>query len=382
MAETNSDEAFLAVVDQIYLSVERPEFWPETLQSIANFLGGPRDFWSLQQPLFSPSENMSERTREAASAGCHGTFLLSRADLRLLDQYTEEFGELLIRFLKNVFLSMLWSQKDVGARDLIGLRMTRFYLGNFDAAGLMSSSKTQVRQMIASLWESGRMFQNNHLQSIRRLLPHLERALRLQMRFSATDLQANTVSGVLDQLTLGVILINGAGQPAWQNRRAREIIAHSNAIRLSETGFTGPTTSHTHALRALIRGAISGDRQDVLAIPRGDSLRPLLLTAISLKFGMPQSDQFPSAAIFISDPDHVDNPTIASLRRAFDLTYREAEMAIAIGHGHGLKAAAVRMGVAVTTARSQLQQAFAKTGTKHQAELAALVRTLTQIRQD
>jgi DNA-binding CsgD family transcriptional regulator len=39
------------------------------------------------------------------------------------------------------------------------------------------------------------------------------------------------------------------------------------------------------------------------------------------------------------------------------------------------------MGIAVTTARSQLQQAFAKTGTKHQAELAALVRTLTQVRE-
>jgi DNA-binding CsgD family transcriptional regulator len=54
-------------------------------------------------------------------------------------------------------------------------------------------------------------------------------------------------------------------------------------------------------------------------------------------------------------------------------------MAIAIARGQGLKAAAVNMGIAVTTARSQLQQAFAKTGTKHQAELATLVRTLTQV---
>jgi hypothetical protein len=58
-----------------------------------------------------------------------------------------------------------------------------------------------------------------------------------------------------------------------------------------------------------------------------------------------------------------------------------AVLTIAIARGQGLKASAVKMGLAVTTARSQLQQAFAKTGTKHQAELAALVRTLTQIRQ-
>jgi hypothetical protein len=41
------------------------------------------------------------------------------------------------------------------------------------------------------------------------------------------------------------------------------------------------------------------------------------------------------------------------------------------------------MGVALTTARSQLQQVFAKTGTRQQAELAALVnRTLTVLRHD
>jgi DNA-binding CsgD family transcriptional regulator len=91
----------------------------------------------------------------------------------------------------------------------------------------------------------------------------------------------------------------------------------------------------------------------------------------------------PCAAIFISDPDQVDNPSVEALRRAFDLTYREAQTAIAVANGHGLKAAAKSMGVAVTTARSQLQQAFAKTGTRQQAELAALVhRTLAQLRYD
>jgi DNA-binding CsgD family transcriptional regulator len=85
--------------------------------------------------------------------------------------------------------------------------------------------------------------------------------------------------------------------------------------------------------------------------------------------------------VFISDPERTDNPSVESLRRAFDLTYREAQTAIAIADGHGLQAAADAMGVAPTTVRSQLQQAFAKTGTSHQAELAALVhRTLTHIR--
>jgi DNA-binding CsgD family transcriptional regulator len=87
--------------------------------------------------------------------------------------------------------------------------------------------------------------------------------------------------------------------------------------------------------------------------------------------------------VFIIDPDRVDRPTVDSLRRAFDLTYREAHVAIAVAQGNGLQAAADAMGVALTTARSQLQQVFAKTGTRQQAELAALVnRTLTVLRHD
>jgi hypothetical protein len=86
MAENSSDEAVLSVVDQIYLSVERPELWPQTIRAVADLLGGPRDFWLSNKPLLSASENMGVRTLEAASAGCHGTFLLSRADLQLLDQ--------------------------------------------------------------------------------------------------------------------------------------------------------------------------------------------------------------------------------------------------------------------------------------------------------
>ncbi|HEX3114715.1 MAG TPA: hypothetical protein VHQ48_04510, partial [Bradyrhizobium sp.] len=48
------------------------------------------------------------------------------------------------------------------------------------------------------------------------------------------------------------------------------------------------------------------------------------------------------------------NLNVESLQRAFDLTCREAQTAIAIAHGQGLKTAARSMGVAPTTVRSQL----------------------------
>jgi DNA-binding CsgD family transcriptional regulator len=308
-------------------------------------------------------------------------------DLKALDEYEQEFGELIVRFLKNVFLSILWSPHDVRARESIGLIMTQRYVRAFDpSVGTSTSSPASPRRrLIAALWENGYTFSSDNLRSMRLLAPHLDRAARLQMRLNSADLQADRISGALDALTLGVVLVNGSGLPLWHNRRAQEIISRSDTAQRGSTGLAGHSRSDIQSLRELIKPALSTGNQGLVAISRGAELRPLLVIAIPLKphDASDVSDRTARGVIFISDPDRADEPTVEALRRAFDLTYREAQTAIAIANGHGLKAAARSMGVALTTARSQLQQAFAKTGTSHQAELAALVhKTFTHLRSD
>jgi DNA-binding CsgD family transcriptional regulator/PAS domain-containing protein len=378
------EEALLAIVDRIYESVERPELWPATISAIGELIGGRRHFWGLDQGTQGEANPITNA--HTFETGCYGTFFLSRADLQTLDQYAEEFGELIIVFLKIVFLSILRSQKEVAAREAIGLRMTQRYLQSFgplQGTPASSVSRAAGRKLIAAFWEDGRFFSSDSLRSMRVLAPHLDRAMRLQMRLSSADLRADMVSGALDCLTHGVVLVNSSGLPIWLNRRAQEITKHSDALRMSSSGFAGRRPSDTQSLRELIKGTVSAGTQGLLAISRGDDSRPLLLIAIPLKpIGIVEaSNQLACGVVFISDPDRTDDPSVESLRRAFELTYREAQTAIAIAHGQGLQAAANSMGVALTTVRSQLQQAFAKTGTSHQAELAALVqRTLTHVR--
>ena len=378
------EEALLAIVDRIYESIERPELWPETIYAIGELIGGRRHFWGLDQNTPSPGVSPTVITH-ALETGCYGTFFLSRQDLQALDQYAEEFGELIIRFLNIVFLSILRSQNDVAAREAIGLKMAQRYLEAsepLEGTSTLPVSRTAGRKLIAALWEDGRAFSGDNLRSMRLLAPHLDRAMRLQMRLSSADLRADLVSGALDCLAHGVLLVDRSELPLWLNRRAKEILHGSNALHLSSSGLTGRRPSDTRSVRELIREAVAGT-QGLLAIRRDDDSRPLLLIAMPLNpIGvLDDSNQFACGVVFISDPDRTDNPTVEFLRRAFDLTYREAQTAIAISRGHGLQAAADSMGVALTTARSQLQQAFAKTGTSHQAQLAALVhKTLTHLR--
>jgi DNA-binding CsgD family transcriptional regulator len=321
--------------------------------------------------------------------GCHPTIFLSRNDLAALEQYAQDFGELIVHFLKIVFLSTLRPQSDVSARQAVALRMVQRFPQAFEPWGQSPESpppKAAWRKLLAALWEDGRIFNRDNLRHMRLLAPHIDRALRLQMRLSAADLRVDMVSGAFDRLALGVAFVDRSGRSLWLNRRAQEILEGSNELRLaSSSGPAGRGLSEARTLRELITGAASGRKQGLLAIDRGVDARPLLLLALPLKSigACDPSMEIVWGVVFIIDPDRVDRPTVDSLRRAFDLTYREAHVAIAVAQGNGLQAAADAMGVALTTARSQLQQVFAKTGTRQQAELAALVnRTLTVLRHD
>jgi DNA-binding CsgD family transcriptional regulator/PAS domain-containing protein len=372
-------EILLPVIDRIYASIEQPELWPQTICAIGEFIGGRRDFWTIHPGDEGPGINPARNS-------CYPTLFLSRTDLLALDRYAEEFGELITRFLKIVFLSILRSRTDVEAREAIGSQLVQRYLPAFEAvpgSSVAAASVPALRNLLVSLWEEGRAFAAENLHFMRLIAPHLERALRLQMRLDLADLRVETTSGALDCLTLGVVFVDRVGRPLRLNRRAMEITKQSSCLRLSPAGFAGPSPSDTRALRDLIERALRDGTRGVVAIDRGGEMRPLLLIAFPLNpvGGENPPEQLACGVVFISDPDRIDDPTIDSLRQAFGLTHREAQMAIAVAQGHGLRAAAERLGVAVTTARSQLQQAFGKTGTNHQAELAALVhRTLTPVR--
>ncbi len=373
----SGEKELASLIDRIYASVERPELWPETIGEIGRLIGGPNDFWSADSNGFH-----SQRNPTASEAGCRGTFLLSRADLRALDQYAAEFDNLIVRFLRLVFLSVLWSQKDVGAREVLGTRIVRRYLHSREAS---RSDGHVARRLIAALWEDGLMFDFRHLQYMQLLAPHLDRAARLQMRLNVATLRSELVSGALDHLTVGLIVVDQAGSRIWHNRRASEIASDPQALTFVGQRLAGRDCASTQSIRELIARAVDRGEAGLLPIEREDS-RPLLLVAAPLKpSGMYDLSAQPGetgyGVLFISDPDRPENLSVESLRSAFELTYREAQTAIAIAHGHGLKTAARAMGVAPTTARSQLQQVFAKTGTSHQAELAALVhRTLMHVR--
>jgi DNA-binding CsgD family transcriptional regulator len=378
---SDREEAFLALVGRVFESVEKPELWPDTIYAAGEFLGVRRLFEGLEHR--APDRQL--RLPSNSTARCQPAFFFSRADLQALNQYEQEFGELISRFVGIIFLSILRSQGSANSRETIGLRMVQSHMLEVRKEPPASISLQGTRQkLIAAFWEEGHVFRRDDLRYIQLLCEHLDRALRLQLRLNSADLLADAASGALDYLTLGVVFVDRFGRTLQLNRRAHEIISRSNVLRLSGARLTGRRGADTRSLRELIEVAVSQAARRILVIDQGAEMRPLVLMSFPLRQGAAAcSQESVSAVVFVSDPNQNEEPNIEGLRQAFKLTHCEAQMAVAIAKGHGLQAAAEETGVALTTARTHLQRAFSKTGTRHQAELGALIhRTLTTVRHD
>ena len=81
--------------------------------------------------------------------------------------------------------------------------------------------------------------------------------------------------------------------------------------------------------------------------------------------------------MLIIDPEHKPDPPAALLRRLYGLTNTEAEVAVRIGRGAGLKHVSEELVVSSETVRTHLQHVFDKTNTHRQAELVGLLLTIS-----
>jgi DNA-binding CsgD family transcriptional regulator len=133
-------------------------------------------------------------------------------------------------------------------------------------------------------------------------------------------------------------------------------------------------------LQQLISFALHAERSSAQAFPpivvdRAEAPWLLVEAMPVTAFG---SDLFSSGRVILllTDLTAPLRPEATQLCAAFGLTVAEAKLAAKLASGVGIDGAAASLGVSRETARTQLKAVFAKTKTRRQAELAALVSRL------
>ncbi|MCK0209932.1 hypothetical protein MWN33_18020 [Starkeya koreensis] len=210
------------------------------------------------------------------------------------------------------------------------------------------------------------------------VLAHLRRAIEISVA-----LEGERDLGGLDMLEAmgrAAALVSPKGRLVRFNARFEALVGAGVQIREGRLAATDRASDDR--FQALVRAVAGGtlplmrDEPARIALSRGTGRLPLFASAIPLRGGGEEIFSASGALILFEDPQAIRLPAEALLQASFALTLAEARLVLAIVGGETPAEAARRLGYRADTARKYLQSAFAKTGTRRQAELAALVMRL------
>ncbi len=221
-------------------------------------------------------------------------------------------------------------------------------------------------------------FEEDDIKLFALLVPHLQRAVQLQMHLVGLDAPPTGSAEILNRLPQGVLLVDARARVIFANQASEAMFAPGHGLAVDRDGLRGETPEDTRLLRQTIASCaepaneISGSGSRLRLSREGRA--PLSVVAA------PHRSQFgwidilrPTAILLITDPEQAAVVRGEQLGQDFGLTPAETVFAVEISKGDGLQAAASRLGVSLTTVRTHLAHVFDKTGTRRQAELVRLI---------
>lgn len=217
------------------------------------------------------------------------------------------------------------------------------------------------------------------------LTPHLQRALNIHQTFVRLQWQEQVIREGLDNLVTGLILVNSDMQPVYLNPLAQHLIDEHPAFGCQNNRLFAVMPADNEALQNAVAKASQAPIQNdnthhaitALGIhhPKINTPLPMLVTPITTAQPNGTHTGAAQAAIYVSDPQQHQPIVPESLCSAYDLSPKEAEIAIAIANGLALEAIAITNNTSVNTLKTHLKSIFRKLNIHRQAELVKIVMT-------
>ena len=247
-------------------------------------------------------------------------------------------------------------------------------------SSIVKEDKRDLKMSFVRPERAGR-YEAAELHLVRRLMPHLRNAVLLHRSLYRLKALAASALAALDRIPMGIVLLTSSGLLMHANRRAHELVVATTALRFASSGrLQGASPAATVSLQRLIREAVATATGNGLSPGgalrlTGPQGRRLHLIATPLPFEHSPFGEGAAAALFCSDPDAVAGGVARRLESMFGMTPAEARLTEALAHGQSLQQYAQARSLALSTVRTQLKAATAKTGTRRQADLVRIVLT-------
>jgi DNA-binding CsgD family transcriptional regulator len=361
-------------VDRIYDAALAPERWEAFLEALSKELRAANLHLVFSAPISGDrgvvaSVGMDERYRDAYRSHFHS-----------LNPWLPYYGPEAVEgeiFLGDAALP----EAEVVRTEFYNDWMRPQRLAHPFAARLRNSSPGDPVSDLACYREEGSgPFDRESLDLVRRLIPHLQRALVIHARLGGAEMRAGAVEEALDRISGGLILLDEQGAPITINRTAEGILAMDDGLALDREGPRASTAKQTGELRRLLAEAAKTgtgwgvDAGAVVRLARPSGRSPLEAVVAPLRReSSPLLDRRATCAIFLTDPAARGDAPPAQLRQQYGLTEMEAEVASRLVRGMDLTEIGNDLGITIHTVRGHLKRLFAKTDTHRQTELLRML---------
>ncbi len=360
-----------ALIELIYDAALDPALWPVVLNRLTDLVGGHvGQISTLSLATGTFVDNSPRMPPEALfDYACHWVRrnpYIPRAD--------------------HMRTGVVYHNYDVISRE--ALRRTAIYHEFFAPHGLEQGIAVKLLadeagQALIALWrDAGKDgFSAVETDLLSSIVPHLQRALRVSERIAAAQVARDASAEALDRLRQAVLLVDARCHVMFANSAGEAILTDGSGLHRGAGGILQARRSgETAQLHRLVAGAADRARGGEIGaggtvqVSRRASTPALTVLVVTLRADTDWlRTRRPAAMLFVSDPARVDAPELAALRQDYGLTRMEAAVALRLLDGQGLTAAAATLGIAPTTARTHLNAAFGKTGTRTQVDLVRLL---------
>jgi DNA-binding CsgD family transcriptional regulator len=364
---TTMESDLLRLVATVHEAAMEPSQWPRFLANYASTLNAEVAF--LQQHCLSQS-----RSTIFATFGMTGQFS---------DSYNQHYSRLNVwrDHARSLYVSgRVFVDQEVYPRQL--LKRTEFFndhlLPNHATQCLTAVVRGGTDEPIALTVlrdESRPTWDRQNSQTASTLLPHIIRAYQTYERLQSLEARETALSAV----SFGVLLLGSKAQVVFANAAAETILRRNDGLAFTHGVLTADdTTANGELLRLIEHAASPGESLDCphcVVVPRRSMLRPYQVTAAPCRGTIKSLSVAPQtiAIVFLVDPEQVPTLPVEALRRLYGLTASEAKLAIELGAGRTVAAAADHLVITYETARTHLRRIFSKTQTSRQSELVSLL---------
>lgn len=222
-------------------------------------------------------------------------------------------------------------------------------------------------------------FSQQQVQAVGRLMPHLQKTLKLMLR--SESLRAGIMAGemALESMDQAIVVLNPANEVVFCNRSAEALFKAQRILRVSGRRIESASFWNDTLSGAIGRVRESGKPESV---PVGAGVQTHYLTVLTLPRALGGRGLALASAdimILVTEAERSAAVSERQLSQLFGLTAAEARLAHGLARGLSLEEYANAGNVTVTTVRNQLRAVLGKTGYRRQQDLVRALAVLPAI---